>query len=299
MFCKNCGAQINDGSKFCPVCGGSQENAPTQQATPVQPVQPVAPAQPVQQNSPYYVPNSGAYVTPEGAVPNGNNPQPFMPGAQPVQLNVELAQKKLKKAKTVRTICLALLAVFVVIIVCLMASPKNDVIIDPVEYSDSESKSGDYVETTITVLTVGFEEYTENTTTGKKEKTNCYFCLARNENDELFILKATEGYFNNHLKELEEDVTGTVQPVKIRADVKNMDTRVDEKMREGTDSSWVFDGSVVYNEDYMLEACEGDKTEGDDGMAFSVMLIGLSFFVLIAIAVNTQKIKRLKKALGE
>lgn len=35
MFCKNCGAQISDGAKFCGVCGASQQDAP--QAAPVNP----------------------------------------------------------------------------------------------------------------------------------------------------------------------------------------------------------------------------------------------------------------------
>lgn len=27
-FCKNCGAQINDGAAFCPSCGATQNSAP-------------------------------------------------------------------------------------------------------------------------------------------------------------------------------------------------------------------------------------------------------------------------------
>ncbi|MBR6020056.1 MAG: zinc-ribbon domain-containing protein [Lachnospiraceae bacterium] len=39
-FCNQCGAQLQDGATFCPVCGAQQGVAP-QQAQPVQPVQPV------------------------------------------------------------------------------------------------------------------------------------------------------------------------------------------------------------------------------------------------------------------
>ena len=35
-FCKNCGSQIDDGSKFCSICGAAQENTEQQNsATPV------------------------------------------------------------------------------------------------------------------------------------------------------------------------------------------------------------------------------------------------------------------------
>lgn len=42
-FCKNCGSQIDDGSKFCSVCGASQES--TEQQQPSEPIytEPVIP----------------------------------------------------------------------------------------------------------------------------------------------------------------------------------------------------------------------------------------------------------------
>ena len=49
MICSNCGKEINDGSKFCIFCGGSQQTAAPVEATPVAPVAPVeaAPVAPV------------------------------------------------------------------------------------------------------------------------------------------------------------------------------------------------------------------------------------------------------------
>lgn len=41
-FCKNCGAQVEDGIKFCAACGTPVDGAPAQQAQPA-----AAPAQPV------------------------------------------------------------------------------------------------------------------------------------------------------------------------------------------------------------------------------------------------------------
>ncbi len=58
MFCKNCGAQCNDGAKFCAKCGTPIEAAPVQQ--PVAPVQPETPVQqpyaPVQPETPVQQP---------------------------------------------------------------------------------------------------------------------------------------------------------------------------------------------------------------------------------------------------
>lgn len=60
MFCKNCGAPLNDDAKFCPSCGNvvaapaPQPEVQTVPAQPVQPVQPVQPAQPVQPGQPVY-----------------------------------------------------------------------------------------------------------------------------------------------------------------------------------------------------------------------------------------------------
>ena len=44
-FCGNCGAQINDGAKFCPVCGTVQcaQAAPGQQQQQSAPAQPAGP----------------------------------------------------------------------------------------------------------------------------------------------------------------------------------------------------------------------------------------------------------------
>ncbi len=47
-FCHNCGAQVNDGVKFCPGCGAPLQAAPAQQAPAAQPVQQQY-QQPVQQ----------------------------------------------------------------------------------------------------------------------------------------------------------------------------------------------------------------------------------------------------------
>lgn len=38
MFCKKCGAQLNDNAKFCAVCGAQFGNEPVAPVTPVQPV---------------------------------------------------------------------------------------------------------------------------------------------------------------------------------------------------------------------------------------------------------------------
>lgn len=43
MFCKNCGTQLSDGTKFCSACGAPQDTAPVVQS--VQPTQPTAPVQ--------------------------------------------------------------------------------------------------------------------------------------------------------------------------------------------------------------------------------------------------------------
>lgn len=43
MFCKNCGTQLFDGTKFCSACGAPQDTAPVEQS--VQPTQPTAPVQ--------------------------------------------------------------------------------------------------------------------------------------------------------------------------------------------------------------------------------------------------------------
>lgn len=40
MFCNSCGAQIDDGAQFCPVCGAAVEGAPATTPHPVE--QPVA-----------------------------------------------------------------------------------------------------------------------------------------------------------------------------------------------------------------------------------------------------------------
>ena len=47
-FCGNCGAEINDGAKFCPVCGAVQAAPGAQQQQQQQQQQYTAPVQPVQ-----------------------------------------------------------------------------------------------------------------------------------------------------------------------------------------------------------------------------------------------------------
>jgi len=43
-FCKNCGSRIDDGSKFCSVCGASQESTEQQQpGEPIYNIEPVIP----------------------------------------------------------------------------------------------------------------------------------------------------------------------------------------------------------------------------------------------------------------
>ncbi len=68
-FCGNCGAQAQDGVKFCPACGTAIAPAPAQQAPPQQPQQPYAQQPPPR---PGYVP-------------------PVMPGA-PQQADIRDAQ---------------------------------------------------------------------------------------------------------------------------------------------------------------------------------------------------------------
>ena len=67
MFCKNCGAELKPGQRFCGKCGSKQDDAaqPTQQAPRVQPqaprVQPQAPRVP---NQPTGMPNQAPRVQP-------------------------------------------------------------------------------------------------------------------------------------------------------------------------------------------------------------------------------------------
>lgn len=42
-FCGNCGSRVDDGERFCTVCGAPVENAAAQPAQPMQPAQPVQP----------------------------------------------------------------------------------------------------------------------------------------------------------------------------------------------------------------------------------------------------------------
>lgn len=51
MFCTNCGAQINDGTKFCPKCGVQVGGEQAPVVTPVEPVTPVY-AEPVMRVKP-------------------------------------------------------------------------------------------------------------------------------------------------------------------------------------------------------------------------------------------------------
>lgn len=77
MFCKNCGAQLNDDAKFCTSCGNvvaaeapapqpEVQTVPQQPAQPVyqQPVQPVQPGQPVYQQPVYQQPVAPAQPNP-------------------------------------------------------------------------------------------------------------------------------------------------------------------------------------------------------------------------------------------
>lgn len=43
-FCKNCGSQIDDGSKFCPVCGTNQENNEQQKTDETYYKEPITPS---------------------------------------------------------------------------------------------------------------------------------------------------------------------------------------------------------------------------------------------------------------
>lgn len=51
MFCTNCGAQINDGTKFCPKCGAQVGGEQAPVVTPVEPVVEHVEAVKVQDNS--------------------------------------------------------------------------------------------------------------------------------------------------------------------------------------------------------------------------------------------------------
>ena len=115
MFCSNCGAQIDDGAKFCPSCGTPVENQPSGVVsqmeqpvmTPVQPmehpvieqVQPmeqpvVEPVQPMEQPvvNPFGAPVNNAPADPFGAPVNNAPADPFgapvnnVPGGQNPQV---------------------------------------------------------------------------------------------------------------------------------------------------------------------------------------------------------------------
>ena len=70
MFCKNCGAELKPGQRFCGKCGSKQDDAaqPTQQAPRAQPqaprVQPQAPRVP---NQPTGMPNQAPRVQPRAS----------------------------------------------------------------------------------------------------------------------------------------------------------------------------------------------------------------------------------------
>ena len=76
MYCKNCGASIDDNAAFCPNCGAA--NAPQQNySQPQQPQQGYG--QPQQSfNQPNYAYQNGGYYNPQQ--------QPFPPGAQKSKL---------------------------------------------------------------------------------------------------------------------------------------------------------------------------------------------------------------------
>ena len=63
-FCGNCGSRVDDGERFCTVCGAPVENAAAQPAQPIQPTQPVQPIQPPVQPMPQYT-----YTQPVNAMP--------------------------------------------------------------------------------------------------------------------------------------------------------------------------------------------------------------------------------------
>lgn len=85
-FCGSCGAQVQDGIKFCQVCGQAVGAAPAQPIQPQAPAQPVqqVPAQPVHQ-PPVQPPPAQAY---QQQAPVQAAPQVQPTAAQPVQQQV-------------------------------------------------------------------------------------------------------------------------------------------------------------------------------------------------------------------
>ena len=66
-FCTNCGAQLSDGTKFCPDCGQKIEgNEPATHAAPVQEthVQPVQKEEPKQAEAPVQGTYQATYTPP-------------------------------------------------------------------------------------------------------------------------------------------------------------------------------------------------------------------------------------------
>lgn len=96
-FCSNCGAQAQDGVKFCPSCGESLGGVPTQPQAPVYtaPAAPTAPVVPVQPQQPNYAPPTApgapAQYQPPVYTQQGAPAGPMLDEAQDAQANKGMA----------------------------------------------------------------------------------------------------------------------------------------------------------------------------------------------------------------
>ncbi|MCL1895957.1 MAG: zinc ribbon domain-containing protein [Clostridiales bacterium] len=108
-FCKNCGAQLEEGAGFCPGCG-TVTGAPQGQYAPPPPQPQYAPP-PGQQPQGQYAPPQGQYAPPQGQQPQGQYAPPPGPGYAPQQPK----KKKLPRWLLVVIIIAAVLVVVLVV----------------------------------------------------------------------------------------------------------------------------------------------------------------------------------------
>ena len=92
MFCQNCGAQLNEGTKFCPNCGTLVQTAGVPAGAPIQQEMPPAAVEPpVAEPTPAPTPAPAAVMEKETVPPASATPQPApepTPYQQPVPLPV-------------------------------------------------------------------------------------------------------------------------------------------------------------------------------------------------------------------
>ena len=134
---------------------------------------------------------------------------------------LEEIDKQRKKLKTLTVVPLVLLVFTMLLFVAAGVVASRAPLKTPTAFNGN-SAPGDYVTASLIFATPAYEQYSVNTTT-KAETVVATYYLAIDKQYNLFVIKCSKTYFQEHLAALEDNLeTGDLQPVTVYANVEHL-----------------------------------------------------------------------------